>query len=410
MVGSLVGAVLLCCWVGSIIECVQHVYKYWCSCCHHSDSNDFHVTTVLGNPTADPSTVIVAGRLPPSYSSIFQAETADTFRNDSAFHQDVTPSTSLDPEFRTYQNGLGPRSIDLYQCSNRSGMRDSFCSSPAQRSGTMDSIHCSLASRSRSGTMEAIHCSPTHRPRIMETSHCEPASRSGTMDSIHCSPAHRSGTMDSIHSVAHRSGTMDAIHFSPTHRSWLIDNNHCIPTNISGAMDAIHCSPTHRPIVDTIHCSPTHRPAVIDCPLANRSGMDIIHYSPTYRRKIKDTFHSPTSRILETRDSPHCSPAHRYGPVDMLNYTPITMTENMITFHCPQSNISNMPDITEHLNESSRSEQCTSETETGDTNRNDSSTEPRTTVVHACKTANAAVQVDLIPQSFYEGRSSIRWC
>ena len=366
MVGSLVGAVLLCCWVGSIIECVQHVYKYWCSCCHHSDPNDFHVTTVLGNPTADPSTVIVAGRLPPSYSSIFRGETAETFRNDSAFHhQDVTPSTSLDPEVRTYQNGIVPRAIDLYQCSSRSGMRDSFHNSPTQRSGTMESIHCSLANRSRSGTMEAIHCSPTHRPRIMETSHCEPPSRSGTMDPIHCSPAHRSGTMESIHSVAHRSGTMDAIHFSPTHRSRLIDNGHCIPTSISGAVDPIHCSPTHRPIVDTVHCSPTHRPSIESnhCSLLSRSGMDVIHYSPTHRRKIKDNFHSPTPRILENGDSPCCSPAHRYGPVDILNYTPYTLTDNMITFHCPQSNMPNMPDITENLHESTRSEQCPGEAE-----------------------------------------------
>lgn len=92
-IGSLVGAILVCCWISSVIECIQHMYKYWCSCCHDTDINDItFTTTVIPNPGADPTTIVIAGTLPPSYSSIF--------RNDAAFMADAS-STSLP----TYQNG-----------------------------------------------------------------------------------------------------------------------------------------------------------------------------------------------------------------------------------------------------------------------------------------------------------------
>lgn len=72
VIGSLAAAILLCCWVGSVIECIQHMYKYWCSCCHPSgDLSDITFTTVIPNPGADPSTLMIATSLPPSYSSIF---------------------------------------------------------------------------------------------------------------------------------------------------------------------------------------------------------------------------------------------------------------------------------------------------------------------------------------------------
>ena len=84
VIGSVIGAIVLCCWVGSIIECIQHIYKYWCFCIRndHNHHNTHHmhrqstsralaVTTVIANQNADPSTVIVARTLPPSYSSVF---------------------------------------------------------------------------------------------------------------------------------------------------------------------------------------------------------------------------------------------------------------------------------------------------------------------------------------------------
>ena len=110
-IGSVVGAILVCCWVGSVIECFQHMYKYWCSCCHdNTDVTEVTFTTVIPNPTADPSTVVVAGMLPPSYSSIF--------RNDAAFHHDVvTPlSTYSERNFNSY--GTSSYDTSPYRPSN----------------------------------------------------------------------------------------------------------------------------------------------------------------------------------------------------------------------------------------------------------------------------------------------------
>ncbi len=80
IIGSLAGALVLCCWVGSIIECIQRIYKCSCPCnryLHHRRATQTHsglsglaVTTVIANQNADPSTVIVARTLPPSYSSV----------------------------------------------------------------------------------------------------------------------------------------------------------------------------------------------------------------------------------------------------------------------------------------------------------------------------------------------------
>ncbi len=84
VIGSIIGTIVLCCWVGSVIECIQHIYKYWCSCVRDHQTSSLHhtygrspssrpaaVTTVIANQNADPSTVIVARTLPPSYSSVF---------------------------------------------------------------------------------------------------------------------------------------------------------------------------------------------------------------------------------------------------------------------------------------------------------------------------------------------------
>ena len=100
VLGCVAGAVLVAWWITSLYNCFHHVYKYWCSCCHKKDHNDFHVTTVLANPNADSTTRLVAGRLPPSYSSIFELDTAETFKNESVFSRDPMPSTS------SYSSGL----------------------------------------------------------------------------------------------------------------------------------------------------------------------------------------------------------------------------------------------------------------------------------------------------------------
>ena len=80
VIGSIAGTLVLCCWVGSVIECAQRIYKSSCPCVpSHSNRSRHHrqsgltglaVTTVIANQNADPSTVIVARTLPPSYSSV----------------------------------------------------------------------------------------------------------------------------------------------------------------------------------------------------------------------------------------------------------------------------------------------------------------------------------------------------
>ncbi len=100
VLGCVAGALLIAWWITSLYNCFHHIYKYWCSCCHKKDQSDFRVTTVLANPSADPTTRLVAGRLPPSYSSIFELNTADTFKNESVFSRDQMPSTS------SYTSGL----------------------------------------------------------------------------------------------------------------------------------------------------------------------------------------------------------------------------------------------------------------------------------------------------------------
>ena len=84
VIGSIAGTLVLCCWVGSVIECAQRIYKSSCPCVQsHPNRSRLHrqsgltglaVTTVIANQNADPSTVIVARTLPPSYSSVIVNE------------------------------------------------------------------------------------------------------------------------------------------------------------------------------------------------------------------------------------------------------------------------------------------------------------------------------------------------
>ena len=88
------------------------MYKYWCQCCHSADMSDVTFTTVIPNMAADPSTVGVAGSLPPSYSSIF--------RNDAAFAAEASPL----PATNNTANALYPcpprpvsyQRSEAYQC------------------------------------------------------------------------------------------------------------------------------------------------------------------------------------------------------------------------------------------------------------------------------------------------------
>ena len=84
IIGSVAGTLVLCCWVGSLVECIHRIYKCSCPCCpdhlhqrhlpRQSGLRGLAVTTVIANQNADPSTVIVARTLPPSYSSVIVNE------------------------------------------------------------------------------------------------------------------------------------------------------------------------------------------------------------------------------------------------------------------------------------------------------------------------------------------------
>ena len=81
VVGSIVALVVVCCWLSSLVQCVQHMYKYWCSCCHKNSKDYYdvrtlrHHTRVIFNSSAgETTTTLNRASLPPSYSSIFKQE------------------------------------------------------------------------------------------------------------------------------------------------------------------------------------------------------------------------------------------------------------------------------------------------------------------------------------------------
>ncbi len=111
VIASFLGTIFLCCWIGSMIECIQHAYKNWCCCCENNPSRhsrysehfrqyrrcqqyDATVTTVIANQNADPSTLLVADTIPPSYSSIFCNGAASLQMSSLKPQQSSFPSTA----------------------------------------------------------------------------------------------------------------------------------------------------------------------------------------------------------------------------------------------------------------------------------------------------------------------------
>ena len=79
MIGSVVGIAILCCVVGTVVDCFVHIYKYWCSCLNKAYQTEMvalrtppHSTR---SPSTDASTVLVARAIPPSYSTIVTSPT-----------------------------------------------------------------------------------------------------------------------------------------------------------------------------------------------------------------------------------------------------------------------------------------------------------------------------------------------
>lgn len=90
VVGCVVGLIVVCCWLSSMVQCVQHMYRYWCTCCHRNNKETFDLqsirhTRVIINGRGDTQTTLARNsNLPPSYSSVFQQESAISIGSASA--------------------------------------------------------------------------------------------------------------------------------------------------------------------------------------------------------------------------------------------------------------------------------------------------------------------------------------
>ncbi|ELT91607.1 hypothetical protein CAPTEDRAFT_188760 [Capitella teleta] len=82
VIGSIIGTVVLCCFLGSVIDCFMHVYKYWCSCLHKAYRSkcrgaeagtmrnpNFGSAQYAQNSSSEP-TVLLVRAVPPSFSTI----------------------------------------------------------------------------------------------------------------------------------------------------------------------------------------------------------------------------------------------------------------------------------------------------------------------------------------------------
>lgn len=83
IVGCIVAVAVLCCILGTVLECAAHVYKYWCPACVHeicggrrpnpgsAGYQTTHVTssTASGNRPTEPIVLFVKA-IPPNYSTV----------------------------------------------------------------------------------------------------------------------------------------------------------------------------------------------------------------------------------------------------------------------------------------------------------------------------------------------------
>lgn len=73
VIGIVVGIAILCCLVGTVVDCFVHIYKYWCSCLHKAYHYQTEMTTFRSSsPRVSPSepTNLMVRALPPSYSAV----------------------------------------------------------------------------------------------------------------------------------------------------------------------------------------------------------------------------------------------------------------------------------------------------------------------------------------------------
>ena len=85
VIGGIVGIVILCCVLGTIVDCIMHVYKYWCNCIHKAyhyqtemvslrgattQSAQTQTVTPSGSPSESAIPLVVVRAVPPTYNHV----------------------------------------------------------------------------------------------------------------------------------------------------------------------------------------------------------------------------------------------------------------------------------------------------------------------------------------------------
>lgn len=96
VIGVVVGIAILCCLVGTVVDCFVHIYKYWCSCLHKAYHYQTEMTTFRSprqSPT-EPAHLVVRA-LPPSYSAItLRCDSPETDNQQEQQHQQSSSPTT----------------------------------------------------------------------------------------------------------------------------------------------------------------------------------------------------------------------------------------------------------------------------------------------------------------------------
>lgn len=89
VVGGIMGTVLLCWWIGILIDCCQDTYTRWRNCCsnNYPDENCDGHSSGRRTPVPMETSGIMMRPLPPSYSSIFNNEAYIPSATNSPAHQ-----------------------------------------------------------------------------------------------------------------------------------------------------------------------------------------------------------------------------------------------------------------------------------------------------------------------------------
>ena len=90
VVGGIMGTVLLCWWIGILIDCFQDTYTRWRSCCSNNYQDDTSYDVYVGGrrtPVTMEASGIMMRPLPPSYSSIFNNDAYVPSATNSPAHQ-----------------------------------------------------------------------------------------------------------------------------------------------------------------------------------------------------------------------------------------------------------------------------------------------------------------------------------